>query len=244
MPRAPRWRVWTDAACYHVLNRGHARETVFHDDDDRTHFLALLARYGQRFRWRLYHYCLMDNHFHLLLQLPRPQDLSRAVAGLLVSYWHHYRRRYRLVGHLFDGRFKSPAIDAESYLLSCGRYLERNPLAAGLVTEPWQYRWSSCRAYALGSADPLLADNPWYEELSPEAARRQHLWQAFLLGEDPKEERVRQADWVVGNETFRGERDISAASGAFGSTAGATAARTAAEVGEAGRGGKRGKYVI
>src|SRR5947209_7639206 len=82
---------------------------------------------------------------------------------------------------------RSPAVEAEVYLLSCGRYIERNPLAARLVAVPWAYRWSSCRAYALGEADGLLSPNPWYEALSPEVARRQELWRAFLVGEDAKE---------------------------------------------------------
>jgi putative transposase len=107
------------------------------------------------------------------------------------------------VGHLFQGRFKSPAVEAEGYLLSCGRYVERNPLAAGLAALPWDYRWSSCRAYALGQADGLLAANPWYEGLSPEPGRRQALWREFLLGEDPKEAVVRREDWVVGGAGFR-----------------------------------------
>jgi putative transposase len=203
MPRAARRRLWTEAACYHVLNRGHARETVFHDDPDRLRFLELLDRYRRRFGLRLYHYCLMDNHFHLLLQLPQPAVLSRLVAGLLVAYWHHYRRRHGLVGHLFQGRFKSPAVEADAYLLSCGRYIERNPVEAGLVEQPWQYRWSSARAYGCGEQDPLLAANPWYEALAAEPGRRQALWREFLLGEDPKEAAVRRQDWVVGGAAFR-----------------------------------------
>jgi putative transposase len=203
MPRAARHRLWIEAACYHVLNRGHARETIFHDDDDRTYFLHLLARYRDRFGFRLYHYCLMSNHFHLLLQLPEARSLSRLLAGLLVAYWHHYRRRYGLVGHLFQGRFKSPAVEADCYGLSCGRYIERNPVEAGLAREPWDYRWSSCRAYACGEADPLLAANPWYAELASEPARRQALWRDFLVGEDPKEPAVRGQDWVVGSAVFR-----------------------------------------
>jgi putative transposase len=203
MPRLARHYLWTRAACYHVLNRGHARETIFHDDDDRRHFLVLLARYRDRFGLRLYHYCLMDNHFHLLLQLPDPKVLSRLLAGLLVAYWHHYRRRYHLVGHLFQGRCKTPAVEADAYLLSCGRYIERNPLEAGLVVEPWQYRWSSCRAYALGEADSLLAANPWYEVLAGTARQRQALWRAFLMADDANEEVVRRGDWVVGGTGFR-----------------------------------------
>src|ERR1700722_591609 len=108
----------------------------------------------------------MDNHCPLLLQLPQARLLSALLAGLQVAYWHHYRRRNQLVGHLFQGRSKTPAVEGDDYLLSCGRYIERNPVAAGLVGQPWDYRWSSCRCYALGVANALLADNPWYQELS------------------------------------------------------------------------------
>ena len=203
MPRRPRAWLWTDAACYHVINRGHARETIFHDDSDRLYFLDLLGRYRDRFELRLYHYCLMGNHFHLLLQLPEPRRLSRVVAGLLVAYWHHYRRRHGLVGHLFQGRFKSPAIEAEAYLLSCGRYIERNPLEAGMTAEPWEYRWSSCAAYALGKNDRLLSTNPWYDGSASSTEVRQARWREFLLGADAKEAQVRREDWVIGGKAFR-----------------------------------------
>jgi putative transposase len=205
MPRRARRLLWTEGACYHVLNRGHARETLFHDSDDHRAFLSILDRYRVRFGLRVYHYCLMTNHFHLVVQFPRAAGLSRVIAGLGVAYWHHYRRRHGLVGHLFQGRFKSPAVDGDQYLLSCGRYVERNPLAAGLCAAPWEYPWSSCRAYALGEANPLLSPNGWYQELSPEPARRQVLWRDFLTRGDPKEAIVRCGDWVIGDDAFRRE---------------------------------------
>jgi putative transposase len=193
------------------INRGHARETVFHDDEDRARFLQLLAEYRDRFELRIYHYCVMGNHFHVLLQLPDPRGVSRVMAGLLVAYWHHYRLRLGLVGHLFQGRFKSPAVEADEYLLSCGRYIERNPLEAHLATEPWDYPWSSCRAYALGTADGLLAPNPWYEAFGADAASCQAPWRAFLVGDDVKEDAVRREDWLIGGEAFRKKIDCSAA---------------------------------
>ena len=105
----------------------------------------MLARYRQRYAVRLYHYCLMDNHFHLLLQLAQPRQLSRMAASLLVAYVRYVQGRYGWVGHVFQGRFKSPAIEGEPYLLSCGRYIERNPLVANLVAQAWEYPWSSCQ---------------------------------------------------------------------------------------------------
>jgi putative transposase len=145
----------------------------------------------------------MSNHFHILVQLERPADLSKWLAGMLRAYVHYFNRRYRFVGHLLQGRFKSPAVQCEGYLLSCGRSIERNPVDAGLVTEPWQYVSSSCRAYASGAADPMLADNTYYLELGHEGASRQRRWREFLMGEDPKEQAFLRADWVVGDETFQ-----------------------------------------
>jgi putative transposase len=136
MPRQPRRLQWTEEACYHLMDRGHNRETLFGDDVDRSFFLTLIRRYRLRFGLRLFHYSLMSNHFHLLVQLSDPQHLSPLMAGMLRAYVHYFQGRYGFWGHLFQGRFKSPAIPCETYLLSCGRYIERNPLEAGLVTEP------------------------------------------------------------------------------------------------------------
>jgi putative transposase len=125
------------------------------------------------------------------------------MAGLLRAYVHHCHRRHGFVGHRWQGRFKSPAVQRRGYLLSCGRYIERNPLEAGMVAESWQYPWSSARAYALGEADPLLADNPEYLGLAESPGRRQQLWREFLLADDPREEAVRCGDWAVGDGDFR-----------------------------------------
>jgi putative transposase len=83
-------------------------------------------------------------------------------------------------------------VAAEAYFLSCARYIERNPLVAGLVREPWQYRWSGASAYALGTADQLLSYNVWYRELAADDEQRQQRGREFLLGDDPREEQIRR----------------------------------------------------
>jgi len=203
MTRVARRRQWTEEACYHLINRGRNRETIFRSDADRQHFLDLLKRYQGRFEVRCFHYCLMSNHFHLAVQLKDPRQLSAFMAGLQRSYVHYFNRRYRFVGHLFQGRFKSPSIQRDSYLLSCGRYIERNPLAAKLVSLPWDYPWSSCRYYALGEANALLSENPCYSEFAATAGRRQQLWQEFLLAEDPKEAAIQQHEGNLGDEEYQ-----------------------------------------
>jgi putative transposase len=133
MPRKPRcWLLAQDAA-YHVMSRGHNREALFRTDDDKRRLLSLLARYKTRFGFALYHYCLMDNHFHLLLRPAEPRQLSRLMAGLLLAYVRGYNRRYGFVGHAFQGRFKSPAVQRDGYSLSCGRYSAGSP-----ESNPWR----------------------------------------------------------------------------------------------------------
>lgn len=127
---------------------------------DRRAFLTLVQRYQQRFGLRIYHYCLMSNHFHMLVHLSDPRHVSPLMAGLLRAYVHHCHRRHGFVGHRWQGRFKSPAVQCRQYLLSCGRYLERNPVEAGLLTEPWQYPWSSAAAYANPATKTATTNRP------------------------------------------------------------------------------------
>jgi putative transposase len=209
MPRLSRRCQWTDTACYHILNRGHDRQAVFADDIDATAFLQRLNRYLRRFTGRLYHYCLMPNHFHLLLHLSDARQLSAFMAGLLRSYGHHVARRHAFVGPLWQGRFKSPAVQREGYWLSCGRYIERNPKVAGLAARPWDYPWSSAAFYTHGRGDELLTPNPCYEELAADAASRRRLWHEFLCGDDPREAEVERAEWATGDAAFRSRLVVS-----------------------------------
>lgn len=203
MPRVPRRLQHADGLCYHVMSRGHNRETIFRDDADRLAFLARLANVKRRFDFRLLHYCLMDNHVHLILRPRTPAALTSLMAGLLRSYVHYFHRRDAFVGHLWQGRFKGPAIQDGEYLLSAGRYVERNPVAAGLTRTPWDYRWSSSRHYACGEADPLVDDSPELVELAPDADHRREMWRAFLIHDDSRESAIAEADWCIGTPEFR-----------------------------------------
>ena len=110
LPRVPRRYQWASEACFHLMDRGHNREDIFADDEDRAAFLGLVERYRKRFGFRLYHYCLMRNHFHLLAQLEDARHVSPLMAGLWRAYVHHCHRRHGFVGHRWQGRFKSPAV--------------------------------------------------------------------------------------------------------------------------------------
>ena len=205
MTRLARRMQYSEGLCYHVFSRGHNRQTVFHDDEDRAAFVERLACVKKRFKFALHHWCLMGNHYHLVLRVREAEQLSRLMAGLLRSYVHHYHRRYGFVGHLWQGRFKSPAIQDGAYLLTAGRYVERNPVEAGMAGVPWEYRWSSCRFWVRGEDDGLTEEvdqSPEYAELASAFAERRLAWRAFLMSVDPLEEAMTKSDWAIGDAAF------------------------------------------
>ena len=158
MPRTARAAV--GGVCYHVLNRGNARGQVFHDDADYRGFLELLATAGRRVPVRLLGFCLMPNHFHLVLW-PRAQgDLSRYLQWLLTAQVRRYHRRYRSSGHVWQGRFKAFPIERDAHLLTVLRYVERNPLRAKLVRQAQHWPWSSCSAPRAGFLHESPAPRP------------------------------------------------------------------------------------
>lgn len=164
-------RIEFAGAVYHVTSRGDRRERIFEDSDDRLIFLTVLAQALDRFDAQCLSYCLMGNHYHLVVRT-RNANLSRLMRQVNGIYTQRFNRRHSLVGHLFQGRFKAILVDREAYLLTLCRYVERNPVAAGLVEHPHEWPWSSCRAHLLIEPTP-----PWLD--------RDGL-PAFLLGREPR----------------------------------------------------------
>jgi len=146
-------RIEFAGACYHVMARGNAREAIFADDEDRQAFLEGLVRASERFDWMLWAYCLMDNHYHLLVETRRA-SLSRGMREINGTYTQAYNRRHRRVGHLLQGRFKAILIDKDSYLTELSRYIVLNPVRAGLCATAADWPWSSYPA-VMGKSSPL-----------------------------------------------------------------------------------------
>ncbi len=138
-------RIEYAGALHHVMARGNARADVFSDDDDREVFLAEFARVRERFDWVVWAYCLMGNHYHLLVETRRP-TLSRGMRELNGIYTQRFNRRHRRVGHVFQGRYKSVLVDKDSYLLELSRYIVLNPVRADLCERAEDWQWSSYRA--------------------------------------------------------------------------------------------------
>ena len=189
MPRP--LRPIADGLVYHVINRGNNRQTVFESEGDFHAFLKAIADLKERKPFRLYGYCLMSNHIHLLLR-PAEGSISRIVQSLLVSHTQRYHRFHRSAGHVWQGRFKSPVIQDDEHLLTVLRYIEANPLRAGIVEHAGEYPWSSFAFHGLGRRDPLLDPLAPYEALAatPQrgsgagrrtciASRRRRSWPPF-----------------------------------------------------------------
>lgn len=140
-------------ALYHVMARGNAREAIFADDTDRESLLECLVGACERFDWALWAYCLMDNHYHLLIETRRP-SLSRGMREVNGVYTQRFNRRHRRVGHVLQGRYKAVLVDKDSYLLEVSRYIVLNPVRARLCAVAAEWPWSSCRAM-MGQAEPL-----------------------------------------------------------------------------------------
>ena len=168
-----------DGLVYHVINRGNNRQDVFRKPSDFQAFLDTLGELKQRKPFELYGYCLLSNHFHLLIR-PTGASISRILQSLLVSHTQRYHRHHKSGGHVWQGRFKSPVIQNDEHLLTVLRYIEAIPLRAKLVRRAEKYRWSSYRAHGLGETDELVDRLINYDELSPYPAVRQRKWEQIV----------------------------------------------------------------
>jgi putative transposase len=183
-----------DRLVYHVINRGNNRQDVFHKAADFQAFLDALADLKDRKPFELYGYCLLNNHFHLLVR-PTGASISRIMQSLLVSHTQRYHRHYGSGGHVWQGRFKSPVIQNDEHLLTVLRYIEANPIRAKLVKRAGDYRWTSYRAHGLSEACELIDPLITYDELSPLAKVRQRKWTQMVHEpfEDPTLAAIRRS---------------------------------------------------
>ncbi len=138
-------RIEYSGAVYHVTSRGNARKKIFKDDIDKDNFLGTLSIVVTRFNWLCHAYCLMDNHYHLLIETPEA-NLSRGMRQLNGVYTQSYNRRHKKTGHIFQGRYKAILVEKESYLLELSRYVVLNPVRAKIVEKPEEWKWSSYSA--------------------------------------------------------------------------------------------------
>ena len=181
-----RWQVQDDQI-YHIVTRGNNRMRVFHDTKDFAYYLKLIQDYQTKCAILLFHYCLMTNHVHLLVKVLKKEDLKRFMQGVNQSYSNHYKRLYKHTGHLWQGRYKSFLIQEDSYLLECGRYIERNPLRAKMVDDPKNWEWSSYHFYGWGKENSLIDPHGLYLDLGETPEARQMNYRDYVLKARPYE---------------------------------------------------------
>jgi putative transposase len=197
----------------HVILRGIDRGAVFFASGDYHYFLARLSEAGAGQSVQVHAYVLMTNHIHLLLTAESDDGGSRVMKSVGQRHVQHVNRTYHRTGPLFEGRFRSSLVEADEYLLACQRYIELNPVRAGMVEAPGDYPWSSYRANAHGAEDRVVTPSPLYTALGSSAETRQLAYRALFADvlSDDLLDRVRgcvNGGFVLGNARF--EREVAA----------------------------------
>jgi putative transposase len=171
---------------FHVLDRGNNRQIVFREEEDFIYFFKLLERYKKELKFKLYHFSLMPNHIHLMIEPTREGSLPKIMMRLTLAYSSYFNKKYGGVGHVWQGRYKSSLIDKEDYFIWCGLYVELNPVRARLVERPEDWRWSSYNFYAFGQFNPLIARlidvDPYYFQLGGSPKERQERYHQNVEG--------------------------------------------------------------
>ena len=151
MPR--RARLILDNVCYHIITRGNQKQTVFRDEADNRAYLKLVSKYRDRYKFKIYGWCLMNNHVHMVIE---SDLLGKTMHGINLSYAQYFKYKYKTVGHFWQDRYKSYVIQKDEYLINCISYIEYNPVRAKIALRPEDYEWSSYTARILGEKNKLL----------------------------------------------------------------------------------------
>jgi putative transposase len=150
-------RIFVENACHHMVARGIQKDVIFKDKEDFESYLGLMHKYKVKFGCRIYSYCLMNNHVHLVAEFPLGiRSMISFMHGLNQTYAMLFNVKYDRVGHLWQNRYKNYIVLKEGYLLNLVSYIEFNPVRAGFVTKPEKYPWSSYRARVLGEKNIIL----------------------------------------------------------------------------------------
>ena len=187
MPRRP--RLVECQVPLHIIQRGNNRQPCFASESDYLVYLDLLRRAARAAECAIHAYVLMGNHVHILATPASRESPGQMMKAVGERYVRYFNERHERTGTLWDGRFKSCLVHSETYLMVCYRYIELNPLRAGMVSEPLQYRWSSHPTNAKGARDPLITPHYIYQSLGPDDEARQSAYRA-LFAQDIAEEHV------------------------------------------------------
>jgi len=210
LPMPRRARITLSGVPLHVIQRGNNRQACFFSEDDYRHYLDQLGQCARHAGCAIHAYALMTNHVHLLLTPQEANAAGRLMKLLGQRYVQHVNRRYRRSGTLWEGRFRSCIVQDDAYLLGCSRYIELNPVRAGMVAHPAEYPWSSYRANAQGESDGLIQAHPIYMALGRRKQERQEAYRDLFRHEiEPSlADEIRRAtngNFALGNKRFADE---------------------------------------
>ncbi len=178
MGRSPRLSV--PGLPHHVTQRGNNKCPIFNFSDDCLEYLNALKMAASATESVIHAYALMGNHVHLLVTPTEDDGLSRMMQSLGIRYVHYMNKRYKRTGTLWEGRFRSSVVETDRYCLECYRYIDLNPVRAGIVNSPIDYIWSSCRANALGERNDLIQPHELYLALGGDSARQAQAYRGLL----------------------------------------------------------------
>ncbi|NIR28394.1 MAG: transposase [Gammaproteobacteria bacterium] len=192
----------------HLIQRGNNRSAIFTGAADYRFFLSSLQTASARHGCRVHAYVLMTNHVHLLVSPEAETSIPRLMQSVGTRYAKYFNWRYARTGTLWEGRYRATLIDTDAYLLTCYRYVELNPVRAGMVCEPGAYRWSSYRWHAHGVPDPLITDHFLYQGLGGTGEERRMRYREFVgtAVQEGELEQIRDAtnnSWVLGRDPFK-----------------------------------------
>ena len=208
MPRQQRYRL--PGVPQHVIQRGNNRQVTFFDEGDYLHYLEDLQDAAEKWDCEIHAYVLMTNHVHLLMTPNQEEGIAKVMQSVGRKYVRYINGVYRRSGTLWEGRYKSSVIQSDRYLLTCYRYIELNPVRAGMVENPGDYRWSSYRFNAYGQPDRLVTTHPEYLKLGADESERHHAYRELFRHKIDTEQLHQIRDTlqqcrVLGNDRFRSE---------------------------------------
>ena len=211
MARKPRFNL--PGIPQHIIQRGNNREPCFFTEQDYLFYLDHLRKAAEKMACVIHAYVLMTNHVHLLATPLREHAVSEMMQSLGRRYVRYINYVYRRTGTLWEGRYKANLVDSECYVLTCYRYIELNPVRAGMTESAGEYRWSSYRTTALGESDDLITPHEEYLRLGGDAASRRHAYrELFRYHMDDKAlHDIRQAlnqEQIFGGERFKDQVDL------------------------------------
>lgn len=204
MPSRARRHQLATSLIYHSFNRSINRAPIFRTEEDCRYFVRLLKTYKSEFFLGIYHWAVMLTHFHLLLEMEDPREISRLMAGLNRAYTHYHHKAHGTSGFLWQGRFGLQPIQKEKYLIACGRYIERNPVRANIVPVAHEYPFSSAAFYCEGAQDGITDEDPTFVRFGSDPVQRRAGYVRFLREFNEEEERLfRNNPFPAGDDDFK-----------------------------------------